>query len=163
MNYKSFLALPALSLLVLASYSPAGAHPPPDRNGKSCISIGGTISAAMVGPAGSQAIVGSLTGTLSGAVQGIIGAATQTGDGLEVQVEDHIVTDEGFVLQTADVVKLVPVPGLDNVFHQSTRFEVISGTGKFARANGSFTSHGEADLARGTIVSRYEGRICGME
>ncbi|HET9954795.1 MAG TPA: hypothetical protein VFQ61_09835 [Polyangiaceae bacterium] len=59
MNYKSFLALPALSLIVLASYSPAVAHAPPDRTSKSCISIGGTISAAMVGPAGSQAVVGS--------------------------------------------------------------------------------------------------------
>ncbi|HET9954794.1 MAG TPA: hypothetical protein VFQ61_09830 [Polyangiaceae bacterium] len=104
-----------------------------------------------------------MTGTLSGAVQGIVGAATQTSDGLEIQVEDHLVTDEGCVLQTADVVKLVPVPGLDNAFHQSTRFDIVSGTGKFVRANGSFMSHGEADLVRGTIVSRYEGRICGIE
>lgn len=129
----------------------------------SCVSVGGTIAASIIETESGQAVIGSVTGTLRGAVRGIVEALEPQPDGsLRLDVLDHFVTEEGHVLETRDDVHLVPVPGREGVFHQLATYEVVSGTGKFERARGSFTGHGEADIGRGQVTVRYEGELCGV-
>ena len=81
---------------------------------------------------------------------------------LRLKLTHNFVTDEGFLLQTEDTAKLTPVPGLKNVFQQSTEYKITGGTGRYAAARGTFINHGEADLGRGLLTLRYDGRICGL-
>lgn len=128
---------------------------------RECRQVGGTISASFVPLEEGQAIVGTVTGSLSGAIHGIASAPTPQENGsLILEVKDHFVTEEGLVLETLDQVTLVPVPGLEGVFHQSATYEVVGGTGHLSHASGSLTGHGEVDLNRGQVTVRYEGEIC---
>lgn len=109
-----------------------------------------------------QAIVGSVTGSLRGAVHGSASAPVPQPDGsLVLEVTDHFVTEEGFVLETLDQVTLIPVPGLAGVFHQTATYEIVAGAGKFSNAFGKFIGHGEVDTNRGQVTIRYGGEVCG--
>jgi hypothetical protein len=148
---------------VFAAFATHSAEASPRQHGGSCTNVGGTIAANIIATASGQVVVGTVTGTLRGAVQGTLAAPEPQADGsLLLEVVDHYVTEEGFLLETLDRITLTPVPGREGVFHQSGTYEVTGGTGKFERANGSFIGHGEADVARGQVTVRYEGRLCGI-
>jgi hypothetical protein len=133
--------------------------------GKNCITISGTISGTVTSaPGASQTtILGTVVGSLQGSVHATVTSLEPQPDGtVRLKLSHDFVTDEGFLLQTTDTAKLTPVPGLKNVFQQTTEYEIKAGTGRFAAAKGKFTNHGETDLGRGLLTLRYDGRICGV-
>jgi hypothetical protein len=135
------------------------------KSAKTCALISGTISGTVTSAAGaSQTIVqGTVIGTLRGSVEATVTSLVPQSDGtVKLELSHRFVTDEGFVLETADTAKLIPVPGLKNVFQQTTEYKITRGTGRFASAKGTFTNHGETDLSRGLLTLRYEGSICGL-
>jgi len=155
----SLLASSAVALLLIAQVTSAGTR----RSSRSCISVGGVIAARLLETPSGQAVVGSVTGTLAGAVHGVPSPPEVEEDGsLRLGVTDHFVLEDGSVLQTQAEAHLVPVPGREGAFHQVASYEVVSGSGRFEDAHGTFTGHGEADLARGQVTVRYEGRLCGV-
>ena len=133
--------------------------------GKSCVTISGTISGTVTSaPGASQTtILGTVAGSLEGSVHATVTSLEPQPDGtIRLKLSHDFVTDEGFLLQTTDTAKLTPVPGLKNVYQQSTEYKVTGGTGRFAEAKGTFTNHGETDLGRGLLTLRYDGRVCGV-
>lgn len=129
----------------------------------SCILVSGSIAAVTRSEGETTLVQGNVTGTLAGSLVGRIGPTSAHADGaLRAAVVDHLVMLDGAQLTTEDEVILTPVPRSPGVFHQRTTFNVVGGSGRFANASGTFMSHGEADTTRGTVVSIYEGRICGV-
>lgn len=156
---KTIHVLTFVASLVAASRSSEAAP----HGAQRCKSIGGTISASLIASEGGQAAVGTVTGTLRGAVSGVVSAPEVQPDGsLLLNVDDHFVTEAGDVLETQAAVHLVPVPGREGAFHHAATYQVVSGTGAFARASGTFLGHGEADVVRGQVTVRYEGSLCGV-
>lgn len=157
-----------LSLALLGMVGDAGAQAKPRTSAKApkgCATISGTISGTVTSaPGASETIVqGTVIGSLRGSVQATVSSLEQQSDGsVRLKLSHNFVTDEGFLLQTEDTAKLIPVPGLKNVFQQSTEYKITGGTGRYAAARGTFTNHGEADLGRGLLTLRYDGRICGL-
>jgi hypothetical protein len=155
-----------LSLALLCGSSGASAQAKgASKAPKGCMTISGTISGTVTSaPGASETVVqGTVVGSLRGSVQATVSSLEQQPDGsLRLKLSHNFVTEEGFLLQTADTAKLTPVPGMKNVFQQSTEYKVTGGTGRYAAARGTFTNHGEADLGRGLLTLRYEGRICGL-
>jgi len=136
---------------------------PAEATVRQCITIAGTISATVTSPAEAENTVvqGTVTGTLGGSVEATITSILPQEDGtLALELNHNFVTEEGFLLRTQDTAVLTPVEGLPGVFQQSTRYEIVGGTGRFARATGRFINHGETDLNRGLLTLRYEGEIC---
>lgn len=154
-----------IHLLTFAAFFAAsrGSEAAPSHRAPRCTSIGGTISASLIAGEGGQTAVGNVTGTLRGAVSGVVAAPEVQPDGsLLLNVIDHFVTEAGDVLETQATVHLVPVPGREGSFHHAATYQVVSGAGAFARASGSFLGHGEADVVRGQVTVRYEGSLCGV-
>jgi hypothetical protein len=149
----------AVSSFLLVAADPADAQ---SAKAKDCITIAGTISGTVTGSEPTT-VQGTVTGTLAGSVHATITSLTPQSDGtIKLELTHDFVTDEGFLLSTQDRAKLIPVPGLANVFQQSTTYDIQSGTGRFANASGKFINHGETDLKRGLLTLRYEGQICGV-
>jgi hypothetical protein len=133
---------------------------------KGCATISGTISGTVTSPAGASqtTVVGTVIGSLEGSVSATVTSLEPQPDGtVQLKLNHSFVTKEGFLLQTTDTAKLIPVPGLKNVFQQTTEYKVTGGTGRYAAAKGTFTNHGEADLGKGLLTLRYDGRICGVK
>jgi len=157
-----------LSLALLGAVSDADAQAKSKaatKAPKGCATISGTISGTVTSaPGASETIVqGTVIGSLRGSVQATVSSLEEQPDGsLRLKLTHNFVTDEGFLLQTEDTAKLTPVPGLKNVFQQSTEYKITGGTGRYAAARGTFINHGEADLGRGLLTLRYDGRICGL-
>lgn len=148
----------------VASHSAAIAAEP-KSTGKNCINISGTISGTVTSAAGASETVvqGTVQGSLQGSVHATVNSLEPQSDGsVRLKLTHNFVTNEGYLLQTADTAKLIPVPGLKNVFQQSTEYKITGGTGRYSAAKGTFTNHGEADLGRGLLTLRYDGRICGV-
>lgn len=131
---------------------------------RKCISVSGVIAGTVISKADAAqpVVLGTVTGSLQGAVQGVVTSlASQPSGVLELAINDHFLTHEGFVLETSDKAVLTPA-GAPGVYQQNTRYSVSGGSGRFEHASGVFTSHGETDLNRGLVTSRYEGEICGV-
>jgi len=153
-----------LSLENAAQAQPKAA-PPKGAPPKSCITIAGTISGTVASEPGAAQtlIVGTVVGSLAGSVQATVTSLKPQADGaVKLELTHSFVTDEGALLKTEDTAKLTPVPGMPNVFQQTTEYKVTKGTGRFEGAKGTFINHGETDLKRGLLTLRYEGKICGV-
>jgi len=153
-----------LSLDSTAQAQPKAA-PPKGAPPKNCITIAGTISGTVASEPGAAQtlIVGTVVGSLAGSVQATVTSLKPQADGtVKLELTHSFVTDEGALLKTDDTAKLTPVPGMPNVFQQTTEYKVTKGTGRFEGAKGTFTNHGETDLKRGLLTLRYEGKICGV-
>ena len=158
-----------VSYLLAAGLALSGAHSaeaqPKKTAAKNCINISGTISGTVTSAAGASqtTVTGTVIGSLEGAVSATVTSLEPQTDGtVRLKLNHSFVTDAGDLLQTTDTAKLIPVPGLKNVFQQSTEYKITGGTGRFAAAKGTFTNHGEADLGRGLLTLRYDGRICSV-
>jgi hypothetical protein len=70
------------------------------------------------------------------------------------------VTDSGHAIffKVAEATVAPVAPGIFGVVSYAA--DVNGGTGKFAGATGSLRFTGEADLNAGTLVLRYNGRVC---
>lgn len=150
----------AALIFVGTSRVEAGARERPRK----CTSVSGVIAGTVISKADAAqpVVLGTVTGSLQGAIQGVVTSlASQPSGVLELDISDHFVTHEGFVLETSDKAVLTPV-GAAGVYQQNTRYTVSGGSGRFEHASGTFTSHGETDLNRGLVTSRYEGEICGV-
>jgi hypothetical protein len=153
------------AFVLIAVAVPGAASAQPKTAQKNCISISGTISGSVTSaPGAAETVVqGTVVGSLQGSVQATITALKPQPDGsIKLELRHNFVTHEGFLLKTKDTAKLIPVPGLPNVFQQTTEYEITQGPGRYEEAKGTFTNHGETDLKRGLLTLRYEGRICGV-
>jgi hypothetical protein len=152
-----------LSLESVAQAQPK-APPPKGAPPKNCVTIAGTISGTVTSePGAAQTLIqGTVVGSLQGSVHATVTSLKPQADGtIKLELTHSFVTDDGSLLKTEDTAKLIPVPGLPNVFQQTTEYKVTKGNGRFEGAKGTFTNHGETDLKRGLLTLRYEGKICG--
>lgn len=128
-----------------------------------CLPISGGINVSVVGSEPLR-VLGPVTGTLAGATQATVLSQEQQEDGtLKLDVTHDFVTDDRSSLTTNDVVIWTPVSGHEGVFRMQTTYTVVSGTGRFAKAHGSFQNHGEVVAGKGLVTLSYGGEICGVE
>lgn len=154
---KTSLSLIAAGLVgILAATAPAKAR-------DTCLPISGGINVTVVGSEPLR-VLGPVTGTLSGATQATVLSQEQREDGtLKLDVTHDFVTDDRSSLTTNDVVIWTPVPGQEGVFRMQTTYTIVSGTGRFTGAHGSFQNHGEVVAGKGLVTLSYGGEICGVE
>lgn len=128
-----------------------------------CLPISGGINVTVVG-GDPLRVLGPVTGTLAGATQATVLGQTPQDDGtIKLDVTHDFVTDDRSSLTTKDVVIWTPVPGHEGVFRMQTTYTIVSGTGRFAEAHGSFTNHGEVVAGEGLVTLSYGGEICGVK
>ena len=129
---------------------------------KSCHSAGGMLMTNL-GAVDANTTMGYATGDLKGAVGATILNIEANGTTLIFTVQHHWVTESGDTVAFDPAKVTVEQVGGP----QSTRYGVVSyhphlkgGTGEFDGATGDFNSFGEADLATGQFVIRYNGNVC---
>lgn len=128
-----------------------------------CLPISGGINVTVVG-GDPLRVLGPVTGTLAGATQATVLSQAQQDDGtIKLDVTHDFVTDDRSSLTTKDEVIWTPVPGHEGVFRMQTTYTIVSGTGRFAEAHGSFSNHGEVVAGKGLVTLTYGGEICGVK
>lgn len=128
-----------------------------------CLPISGGINVTVVGTDPLR-VLGPVTGTLAGSTQASVLSQTPQDDGtIKLDVTHDFVTDDRSSLTTKDVVIWTPVPGHEGVFRMQTTYTIVSGTGRFAEAHGSFANHGEVAADEGLVTLSYGGEICGVK
>jgi hypothetical protein len=129
---------------------------------KQCRPIGGTVMTNL-GVVDENTTLGSATGDLKGAVSATIRSIVQNADGtVSFTVQHHFVTESGDTI-TVDLATAVTQPVSPTLFAiLSYPVHITGGTGKYAKATGDLTNIGEVDLASGTTVFRYSGKVCGV-
>lgn len=129
---------------------------------ENCLPISGGINVTVV-DSDPLRVLGPVTGTLAGATQATVLSQEQQDDGtVRLEVTHDFVTDDRSLLTTEDVVIWTPVPGHEGVFRMQTIYTVVSGSGRFADAHGSFQNHGEVVAGEGLVTLSYGGEICGV-
>lgn len=153
---KTLQSLLAIGLTgTFAAMAPAQAQ-------ETCLPISGGINVTVVGSEPLR-VLGPVTGTLAGATQATVLSQAQQGDGtIRLDVTHDFVTDDRSSLTTRDVVIWTPVSGHEGVFRMQTTYTIVSGTGRFAEAHGSFNNHGEVVAGEGLVTLSYGGEICGV-
>lgn len=127
-----------------------------------CISVSGAIAGNVTGT-DPVTVLGSVTGDLAGATAATINKQTEGSNGqLELQLQHVFVAIERHSLRTVDKATWIPVPGKAGVFHMSTQYTIMGGTGTFKDAKGTLENHGEADTNRGLVTLGYSGQIYGV-
>lgn len=64
---------------------------------------------------------------------------------------------------TVDRATAVTIPLSQTLFAVlSYPLHITGGTGRYAKATGDLTNIGAVDLAAGTTVFRYTGKVCGL-
>lgn len=152
---KIFHSLIAIGLVTIIT-APANAM-------ETCLPISGGINVTVV-DSDPLRVLGPVTGTLAGATQATVLSQTPQDDGtIKLDVTHDFVTDDRSSLTTKDVVIWTPVPGNDGVFRMQTTYTIVSGTGRFADAHGTFNNHGEVVAGEGLVTLSYGGEICGVK
>lgn len=130
---------------------------------ESCLPISGGIDASVINGK-PLAVLGNVTGTLSGSTYAEVLRQVKQKDGsVELDVTHDFVTHDHSTLKTEDNVVWKPIVGYEGVFHMKTTYRIVSGTGRFAEANGVFYNHGEVDASKGVVTLAYHGMICGVK
>ncbi len=153
-NFSRTIAIGLVGMTVTAA--PALAQ-------KNCLPLSGGINVTVVSSEPLR-VLGPVTGTLAGATQATVLSQEPQDDGtIRFGVTHDFVTDDRSSLTTNDVVTWTPVPGHEGVFRMQTTYTVVSGTGRFAEAHGSFQNHGEVVASKGLVTLTYFGEICGVK
>jgi hypothetical protein len=153
MNRGKLMLLMLIALIVTLGLAPcpmAGA----DRSQDHCLNVSGDFDGVLTATGATALITGDLTGTATSTVLEI----SPSGDGtLHYRLVHVFVTADG-ELDTQDEAVLTPIgPGLYRV---NDRLEVVGGTGIYTNATGLLHTHGIANVNEGTLILRYDGRVC---
>ena len=150
-DYTRILAATVLSGLSIAPLQAAA---------QSCMLVSGTIAATVVG-GDPVTVLGTVDGDLAGATMAIVSSQTEGDEARIILGLGHaFVTFDRGTLQTKDTATWTPIPGLAGLFHMSTNYEIIGGSGSFAGATGHLMNDGVADTNTGQVTLRYEGEVC---
>ena len=125
-----------------------------------CRQVGGSLITNF-GGVDANTTLGPASGDLSGAVAAsILGVAPGPNGTTVFTVQHHWVTDSGHAIffKSAEAVVAPVAPGIFGVVSYNAALN--GGTGRFAGASGTLRFTGEADLNAGTIVLRYNGKVC---
>jgi len=125
-----------------------------------CRQVGGSLITNF-GGVDSNTTLGPASGDLSGAVAAsILGVAPGPNGTTVFTVQHHWVTYSGHAIffKSAEAVVAPVAPGIFGVVSYNAALN--GGTGRFAGASGTLRFTGEADLNAGTIVLRYNGKVC---
>ncbi len=75
-----------------------------------------------------------------------------------MKLSHYFITPGGSYVYTNDVVMLTQLS--DTRYYGETTYDVVASGGEFEGMRGSFKSAGVFDFAAGTVVVRFEGKIC---
>lgn len=127
-----------------------------------CLPISGGINVTVVG-SDPLRVLGPVTGTLAGATQATILSQNPQADGsIKFDVTHDFVTHDRSSIKTNDIVIWTPIPDSEDVYRMETTYTIVSGTGRFAQAHGTFRNHGEVVANEGLVTLSYSGKICGV-
>lgn len=153
------ILLPAITVTSGSNHAP-GATAKSSQGGSHCVAIGG-MGMTNFGAVDPNTTMGTATGDLRGAVGATITSVSQgPGNTTQFHVQHHWVTESGDTLSIDPAVatSIQVAPGLFAITDYPVHLS--GGTGKFAGATGDFTNIGEADVASGRLVFRYQGEVC---
>jgi hypothetical protein len=145
-----FVLTAVVMMLGLAPFPIAAA----DRSQDHCFNVEGNWDGVLTATGAAGLVTGDLAGTATSTVLDI----SPSGDGtLHYRLAHVFVTADG-ELYTQDEAVLTPIgPGLYRV---NDRLEVVGGTGIYTNATGLLHTHGIANVNEGTLILRYDGRVC---
>jgi hypothetical protein len=143
----------AVLVLGLAPFPVAAA----DRSQADCINVAGEFIGVLTATGAAGVTTGDLAGSATSTVVEITTSGV-SGDGtLHYRLVHVFVTAYG-ELHTEDEAVLTPIGA--GLLRVNDRLEVVGGTGIYENATGLLHTHGIADLNAGTLILRYEGRVC---
>lgn len=128
---------------------------------RQCRPVGGTFMTNLA-VVDQNTTLGIGTGDLRGAVAATILNIVQNPDGtVSFNVQHHFVTESGDTI-FVDPATAITKPLSQTLFAVLTyHVHITGGTGKYANATGDLNNIGEVDLASGTTIFRYTGKVCG--
>ena len=124
--------------------------------GKDCLYVGGTANARALSE---TEFAFAATGDFDGGGYALIAKSEKINDKQSKnELRHYFATKDGSYIFTQDQNVLTHLS--DKRFYGETTYNVVDSGGQFEGMRGSFNSQGVFDFAAGTVVVRFEGKIC---
>lgn len=146
---KSIIAVAFMVLIIAGSSTLAF--------GKDCHDMGGTANARALSD--TEFVVATSGDFGGGSYAKVLTKPEKINDKQsKIRLRHYFITPGGSYVFTDDVNVLTLITG--ERYYGETTYDVVDSGGEFEGMRGSFKSAGVFDFAAGTVVVRFEGKIC---